>query len=61
MLVGQKVVLLTAMDVDPGVLPQRVLDLLRQSDRRRARGDSLAVGCRRSRLVADSRGGATIG
>jgi flagellar biosynthetic protein FlhB len=27
MLVGQKVVLLTAMDVDPGVLPQRVLDL----------------------------------
>jgi flagellar biosynthesis protein FlhB len=27
MLVGQKVVLLTAMDVDPGLLPQRVLDL----------------------------------
>src|SRR5271165_586770 len=27
MLAGQKVVLLTAMDVDPGVLPQRVLDL----------------------------------
>ena len=26
-LVGQKVVLLSAMDVDPGVLPQRVLDL----------------------------------
>jgi flagellar biosynthesis protein FlhB len=27
MLIGQKVVLLTAMDVDPGMLPQRVLDL----------------------------------
>jgi len=27
MLVGQKVVLLTAMDVDPGVLPERALDL----------------------------------
>ena len=27
MLLGQKVVLLTAMDVDPGLLPQRVLDL----------------------------------
>jgi flagellar biosynthetic protein FlhB len=27
MLVGQRVVLLTAMDVDPGMLPQRVLDL----------------------------------
>jgi flagellar biosynthesis protein FlhB len=27
MLVGQKAVLLTAMDVDPGMLPQRVLDL----------------------------------
>jgi flagellar biosynthetic protein FlhB len=27
LLVGQKVVLLSAMDVDPGVLPQRVLDL----------------------------------
>src|ERR1700689_435846 len=27
MLIGQKVVLLTAMDVDPGTLPQRVLDL----------------------------------
>jgi flagellar biosynthesis protein FlhB len=27
MLVGQKVVLLTAMDHDPGMLPQRVLDL----------------------------------
>src|ERR1700760_2378166 len=26
MLVGQRVVLLTAMDVDPGMLPQRVLD-----------------------------------
>ena len=27
MLISQKVVLLTAMDVDPGMLPQRVLDL----------------------------------
>jgi flagellar biosynthesis protein FlhB len=27
MLIGQKVVLLTAMDIDPGMLPQRVLDL----------------------------------
>jgi flagellar biosynthesis protein FlhB len=27
MLIGQKVVLLTAMDIDPGLLPQRVLDL----------------------------------
>ena len=27
MLIGQRVVLLTAMDVDPGLLPQRVLDL----------------------------------
>src|SRR5271156_4905776 len=27
MLIGQKVVLLTAMDIDPGLLPQNVLDL----------------------------------
>jgi flagellar biosynthesis protein FlhB len=27
MLIGQKVVLLTAMEIDPGLLPQRVLDL----------------------------------
>jgi flagellar biosynthetic protein FlhB len=27
MLIGQKVILLTAMDIDPGMLPQRVLDL----------------------------------
>jgi flagellar biosynthesis protein FlhB len=27
MLIGQEVVLLTAMDVDPGMLPQRILDL----------------------------------
>jgi flagellar biosynthesis protein FlhB len=27
MLIGQKVVLLTAMDIDPGMLPQHVLDL----------------------------------
>ena len=27
MLIGQKIVLLTAMDIDPGMLPQRVLDL----------------------------------
>ena len=27
MLIGQKVVLLTAMDIDPGLLPQHVLDL----------------------------------
>jgi flagellar biosynthesis protein FlhB len=31
MLAGQKVVLLTAMDVDPGLLPQRVLDLCVQA------------------------------
>jgi len=27
MLIGQKVVLLTAMDIDPGMLPQRILEL----------------------------------
>ena len=58
MLIGQKVVLLTAMDVDPGMLPQRVLDSLRQNGRRRARRDA---GRREPRISPGrgSSGGAT--
>ncbi len=44
MLIGQKVVLLTAMDVDPGMLPQTGARPLRQSDRGRARRDGRRCG-----------------